>query len=110
MTTPKTPVRKLTQPLPGPAESEATQTEHGLFKLDPNTIADALYTGAVNPMSPASGMRRLNFYINQAGKNISQDRHNVLEHAKILLARKMARAKDSARSAGRSANRKIAEA
>ncbi len=65
--------------------SDATHPDPGLFKEDAKTIAEALASKKVSPNGPSQGMQMLNFYINRAGKNLSQERHKVLEHAKDLL-------------------------
>jgi tRNA(adenine34) deaminase len=65
--------------------SDATHPEPGLFKEDAETIATHLATKEVSPKGPAQGMQMLNFYINRAGRNLPEERHKVLEHAKQLL-------------------------
>jgi tRNA(adenine34) deaminase len=65
--------------------SDATHPEPGLFKEDAETIASHLAKPEVSPNGPAQGMQMLNFYINRAGKNLSAERHQVLEHAKQRL-------------------------
>jgi tRNA(adenine34) deaminase len=65
--------------------SDATHPEPGLFTEDAQTIATHLASKEVSPKGPAQGMRMLNFYINRAGSNLSEERHTVLEHAKQLL-------------------------
>ncbi len=65
--------------------SDATHPEPGLFKEDAKTIATHLASKEVSPKGPAQGMQMLNFYINRAGHNLSEERHTVLEHAKQLL-------------------------
>jgi tRNA(adenine34) deaminase len=73
--------------------SDSTHPHEGLFKEDAQTIADQLFSKEVSPKGPASGMRMLNFYINRAGKNLSEERHKVLEHAKTILSEKIAATK-----------------
>ncbi len=65
--------------------SDATHPEPGLFTEDAETIATHLATREVSPKGPAQGMQMLNFYINRAGHNLSEERHKVLEHAKQIL-------------------------
>jgi tRNA(adenine34) deaminase len=73
--------------------SDSTHPHEGLFKEDAQTIADELFSEKVSPKGPASGMQMLNFYINRAGKNLSAERHKVLEHAKEILSKKIADSK-----------------
>jgi tRNA(adenine34) deaminase len=64
----------------------STYPEHNLFNQDAETVAKHLASKKVSPKGPASGMRMLNFYINRAGKNLSEQSHKELERAKILLS------------------------
>jgi hypothetical protein len=74
--------------------TEATYPEQGLFKKDAETIARSLASKKVSPKGPSSGMRMLTFYVNRAGKNLSQSRLRVLERAKELLHERIERSKD----------------
>ncbi len=65
--------------------SDATHPEAGLFKQDAQTIAMHLASRQVSPKGPAQGMQMLNFYINRAGHNLTEERRKVLEHAKEIL-------------------------
>ena len=67
-------------------ETDATHPEHDLFNQDAKTVAEHLASKKVSPKGPASGMRMLNFYINRAGKNLSEERHAELEKAKAILS------------------------
>jgi len=67
-------------------DTDSTHPEEGLFNKSASTIARALASEKVSPKGPASGMRMLNFYINRAGKNLTQERHAELEKAKTLLS------------------------
>jgi Protein of unknown function (DUF3175) len=78
--------------------TEATYPEQGLFKKDAETIARSLASKKVSPKGPSSGMRMLTFYVNRAGKNLSQSRLRVLERAKELLHQHMERSKDGGRA------------
>ena len=73
--------------------SDSTHPREGLFSEDAQTIADELFSKKVSPKGPASGMQMLNFYINRAGKNLSEERTKVLEHAKDILSGKIADSK-----------------
>lgn len=61
----------------------------GLFNRDAETIARSLASKRVSPKGPGSGMRMLTFYINRAGKNLSQERRTELEKAKGLLSERV---------------------
>jgi tRNA(adenine34) deaminase len=67
-------------------DTDSTHPEEGLFNQSASAIAKALASKKVSPKGPASGMRMLNFYINRAGKNLPQSRHDELEKAKSLLS------------------------
>jgi len=67
-------------------DTDSTHPEEGLFNESASAIAKALASKEVSPKGPASGMRMLNFYINRAGKNLSQERHAELEKAKTMLS------------------------
>ena len=86
----------------------STYPEHDLFNQDAETVATHLASKKVSPKGPASGMRMLNFYINRAGKNLSQERHAELEKAKTLLS-KIIR-KNNEKSSSKPAAKKAAKA
>ena len=73
--------------------TDSTHPDEGLFKKSASAIAKALATKKVSPKGPASGMRMLNFYINRAGKTLTQERHAELEKAKKLLSEIIAKEK-----------------
>ena len=73
--------------------TDSTHPDEGLFNQSASAIAKALASKKVSPKGPASGMRMLNFYINRAGKNLSQPRHAELEKAKTILSEIIARQK-----------------
>jgi hypothetical protein len=81
--------------------SDATHPHEGLFNEDAQTIANELLSKKVSPKGPSSGMRMLNFYINRAGKNLIEERHKVLEHAKEILSGKIAASKPPQKSAAK---------
>lgn len=66
--------------------TDSTHPEAGLFNKSASTIARSLASKKVSPKGPGSGMRMLNFYINRAGKNLSEERRIELEKAKHLLS------------------------
>jgi hypothetical protein len=72
-------------------ESHALILEEGVFTWkDPKKIAASLKRSAETSRQRKgtplqSAMSMLNFYINRAGKNLSQERREVLEEAKTQL-------------------------
>jgi tRNA(adenine34) deaminase len=76
-------------------DTDSTHPDEGLFKKSASAIAKALATKKVSPNGPASGMRMLNFYINRAGKTLTQERHAELEKAKTLLSEIIAKEKST---------------
>jgi tRNA(Arg) A34 adenosine deaminase TadA len=94
-------------------DTDSTHPDEGLFNQSASAIAKALASKKVSPKGPASGMRMLNFYINRAGKNLSQERHAELEKAKTKLSAIIAKQKTgkphtSAKSATKKAAKKTA--
>jgi tRNA(Arg) A34 adenosine deaminase TadA len=88
-------------------DTDSTHPDEGLFKKSASAIAKALATKKVSPKGPASGMQMLNFYINRAGKNLSQERHAELEKAKTLLSEIIGKEKpEPAKPAKKSAAKK----
>ena len=73
--------------------TDSTHPHAGLFNQDAKTIAAELFSKKVSPKGPSSGMRMLNFYINRAGRNLSEERLKVLERAKQILSQKIADSK-----------------
>ena len=71
--------------------SFALDLEKGVFTLnDPKRIAKSLKKSAEESLNRKgtpfqSAMSMLNFYINRAGKNLKQERKQILEQAKIEL-------------------------
>jgi tRNA(adenine34) deaminase len=74
-------------------DTDSTHPDQGLFNKNASAIAKALASKKVSPKGPASGMRMLNFYINRAGKNLSESRQAELEKAKTLLSEIIAKQK-----------------
>ena len=72
----------------------STYPPEGLFTKDPETIARQLASKKVSPKGPASGMRMLTYYINRAGKALSESRKAELEKAKELLSKKVQSARE----------------
>jgi len=67
-------------------DTDSTHPDEGLFNESASAIAKALASKKVSPKGPASGMRMLNFYMNRAGNNLSQERRAEVEKAKTLLS------------------------
>lgn len=78
-------------------DTDSTHPDEGLFNKSASAVAKALASKKVSPKGPASGMRMLNFYINRAGKNLSEERHAELEKAKEKLSAIIAKPKAEAK-------------
>ena len=52
-------------------KTDSTHPPEGLFKKDPETIAQTLASKKVSPKGPGSGIRMLTYFINRAGKGLS---------------------------------------
>jgi hypothetical protein len=78
--------------------TESTYPEPDLFKKSATTIARELASKKVSPKGPASGMRMLTFYINRAGKNLSESRLKELNKAKELLHQRVVDAREKAQA------------
>ncbi len=82
---------------------EVTEHDHpfalppGIFKsADPDAIAAALQHSAEDPKRGSddpyrTAMSMLDFYINRAGKNLSERDHEALEQAKTALRKRFGR-------------------
>jgi tRNA(adenine34) deaminase len=56
-----------------------------LFTKDAETIARSLASKKVSPKGIGSGIRMLQYFVNRAGKGLSQRPRSVLERAKRLM-------------------------
>lgn len=74
-------------------KTNSTSPPQSLFTKDARTIARSLASKKVSPKGIGSGIRMLQYYMNRAGKNLSENRRKVLEHAKELLQQKREEAK-----------------
>lgn len=85
----------------GKVKTVSTFPPPGLFTKNAETIAKSLASKKVSPKGPGSGMRMLTFYINRAGKNLTDERRDELKKAKELLSQRIhaARAHRSKRAA-----------
>jgi tRNA(adenine34) deaminase len=90
-------------------DTDSTRPEEGLFNQSASAIAKALASKKVSPKGPASGMRMLNFYINRAGKNLPQSRHDELEKAKSLLSEIIAKQKSKSPTPAKKTAKKAAK-
>lgn len=75
-------------------KTDSTYPPEGLFTKDPETIAKSLASKKVSPKGPGSGMRMLTYFINRAGKGLSQAKKRNLEKAKGLLSEKVGKARE----------------
>jgi hypothetical protein len=78
----------------GKVKTDSTHPPEGLFNQSPQTIARKLASKEVSPKGPGSGMRMLTYYINRAGKGLSDSRKAELEKAKELLSTKVEAARE----------------
>jgi uncharacterized protein DUF3175 len=69
----------------------STYPPPGLFTKSAATIARTLASKSVSPKGPGSGMRMLTFFINRAGRGLSEQRRAELEKAKSLLSERIRR-------------------
>jgi tRNA(adenine34) deaminase len=67
----------------------ATFPPKDIFTRDAQTIAKAMASKKVSPKGIGSGIRMIQFFINRAGKNLSQMRRKELEKAKKILQAKV---------------------
>jgi tRNA(adenine34) deaminase len=69
--------------------TSSTKPPEGLFTERAAVIARSLASKEVSPKGPSSGLRMLTFYINRAGKELTEDRRKELEKAKSLLSERV---------------------
>ena len=72
-------------------QTDSTHPPPGLFTKSASTIAKALASKSVSPKGPGSGMRMLTYFVNRAGRGLSEERRAELEKAKSLLSRTIER-------------------
>jgi hypothetical protein len=73
--------------------TDSTYPPEGIFTKDAETIARVMSSTEVSPKGIGSGIRMVQFYINRAGKNLSDDRKAELEKAKEIMQAKMKKEK-----------------
>jgi hypothetical protein len=66
--------------------TSSTNPPAGLFTKSATVIARSLASKKVSPKGPASGLRMLTFYINRAGKELTESQRTELERAKDMLS------------------------
>ena len=74
-------------------QTDSTHPPPGLFTKSASTITKALASKSVSPKGPGSGMRMLTYFVNRAGRGLSEERRAELEKAKSLLSRTIERRK-----------------
>jgi hypothetical protein len=67
----------------------STYPPEGIFTKDAETIARVMSSKEVSPKGIGSGIRMIQFYINRAGKNLSEARKGELEKAKEIMQSKL---------------------
>ncbi len=72
----------------------STHPPAGLFNKSATTIARTLASKKVSPKGPGSGMRMLTYFINRAGRGLSATQRARLERAKVLLSKRVRRARE----------------
>jgi Protein of unknown function (DUF3175) len=83
--------RKSTKKWITGVKTVSTYPPPGLFTKSAATIARTLASKSVSPKGPSSGMRMLTFFINRAGRGLSEQRRAELEKAKSLLSKRIRR-------------------
>jgi hypothetical protein len=76
-------------------KTDSTFPPPGLFTRSAATIARTLASKEVSPKGPVSGLRMLTYFINRAGRGLSEERRKELEKAKTLLSARIKREKKS---------------
>jgi len=79
--------------------TDSTHPPRGLFTKSAATVARTLALNNVSPKGIGSGMRMLTYFINRAGRGLSPKRRAELNKAKVLLSKRMEKAKESRRGA-----------
>lgn len=85
--------------------TDSTHPPEDLFTKDAETIARVMATKKVSPKGIGSAIRMIQFFINRAGSNLSDERQRELERAKEILQAKAARRRkaDSKKTSDRAA-------
>ena len=75
--------------------TDSTHPPPGLFTKSAATIARTLASKEVSPKGPVSGLRMLTYFMNRAGRGLSDSRRAELQKAKILLSKRVEKAKQA---------------
>jgi len=75
----------------GNVKTVSTFPPHDTFNKDAETIARIMGSKKVSPKGVGSGIRIIQFFINRAGKNLSEKRINELNKAKAILHERLQR-------------------
>jgi tRNA(adenine34) deaminase len=78
-------------------KTDSTHPPEHLFTKKAETIARSLASKKVSPKGLRSGMRMLTYFINRAGKGLTEERRAELEKAKGLLSKRIEREKAQAK-------------
>lgn len=89
------PAPKKTKRWVAKVKTDSTHPPPGLFTKSAATIARGLASKKVSPKGVGSGMRMLTYFINRAGRGLTAQRRAELKKAKILLSKRMERARKS---------------
>ncbi len=79
--------------------TDSTHPPEGLFTKSATTVARTLASRRVSPKGVASGMRRLTYFINRAGRGLSANRRSELQKAQALLSRRIKQTKKNGKKA-----------
>lgn len=74
--------------------TESTYPKKGIFTKDAETIARHMASKKVSPKGIGSGIRMIQYFINRAGKDLSDSRKQELEKAKRILQSQKKRSKN----------------
>jgi tRNA(adenine34) deaminase len=98
-TTRKKTSRKSTHRWVASVKTDSTHPPEGLFNKDAATIARTLASAKVSPKGATSGLRMLTYFINRAGKGLTQEHRSTLQRAKEMLSSRIKR--DKAKTTGK---------
>jgi tRNA(adenine34) deaminase len=72
-------------------KTDSTHPPEGLFNKDAATITRSLASKKVSPKGATSGLRMLTYFINRAGKGLTEEHRSTLERAKEMLSKRIKR-------------------
>jgi Protein of unknown function (DUF3175) len=76
-------------------KTDSTHPPSGLFTKSAATIVRTLSSKKVSPKGMASGLRMLTYFMNRAGRRLSDERRAELQKAKRTLSARIQRSKTS---------------